>query len=79
MKIGKFNSEFWRKYFKVYDVLNLCIPYTELKKEFVKRYIFQALKANVIYENKYLLGTSLARPLIAQKQIEIAQQENTNL
>ncbi len=51
----------------------------DVKKEFVERYIFQALKANVIYENKYLLGTSLARPLIAQKQIEIAQQENTNL
>ena len=36
MKAHKFDSEFWRKYFKVYDVLNLCIPYIELKKEFVK-------------------------------------------
>jgi len=51
----------------------------DVKKEFIEKYIFQALKANAIYESKYLLGTSLARPLIAQKQIEIAKQENTNL
>ena len=50
----------------------------DLNKEFVKNYIFQALKANAVYEGKYLLGTSLARPLIAKKQIEIAKLENTN-
>ena len=48
----------------------------DLKKEFVEDYIFPALKANAIYEGKYLLGTSLARPLIAKKQIEIAHKEN---
>nr|MBC8444165.1 argininosuccinate synthase [Candidatus Woesearchaeota archaeon] len=48
----------------------------DLKKEFVDEYIFPALKANAIYEGKYLLGTSLARPLIAKKQIEIAHKEN---
>ena len=48
----------------------------DLKKEFVENYIFPAIKANAIYEGKYLLGTSLARPLIAKKQIEIAQKEN---
>ena len=48
----------------------------DLKKEFVENYIFPALKANAIYEGKYLLGTSLARPLIAKKQIEIAHKEN---
>lgn len=48
-----------------------------LKQEFVEKYVFQALKANAIYEGRYLLGTSLARPLIAKKQIEIALQENT--
>ena len=47
----------------------------DLKKEFVEEYIFPAIKANAIYENKYLLGTSLARPLIAKKQIEIANME----
>jgi argininosuccinate synthase len=47
----------------------------DLKKEFVTDYIFPAIKANAIYENRYLLGTSLARPLIAKKQIEIAHKE----
>jgi argininosuccinate synthase len=50
----------------------------DLKEEFVKDYIFRALKANAIYEGRYLLGTSLARPLIAKKQIEIARDEGTN-
>lgn len=49
----------------------------DLKQEFVEKYVFQALKANAIYEGRYLLGTSLARPLIAKKQIEIAQKEKT--
>lgn len=47
----------------------------DLKEEFVTDYIFPAIKANAVYENRYLLGTSLARPLIAKKQIEIAAQE----
>ncbi|CAN5204597.1 argininosuccinate synthase [soil metagenome] len=51
----------------------------DLKKEFVENYIFTALKANAVYEGKYLLGTSLARPLIAKKQIEIAIAEQTNM
>lgn len=50
-----------------------------LKQEFVEQYVFQALKANAIYEGRYLLGTALARPLIAKKQIEIARQENTSI
>lgn len=49
----------------------------DLKEEFVEKYVFQSLKANAIYEGRYLLGTSLSRPLIAQKQIEIARKENT--
>lgn len=49
----------------------------DLKQEFVENYVFQTLKANAIYEGRYLLGTSLARPLIAKKQIEIALKENT--
>lgn len=49
----------------------------DLKQEFVEKYVFQALKTNAIYEGRYLLGTSLARPLIAKKQIEIALQEDT--
>ncbi|POM75501.1 Argininosuccinate synthase, partial [Phytophthora palmivora] len=47
----------------------------DLREEFVKNYIFEAVKANAIYESRYLLGTSLARPVIAKKQVEIAQAE----
>jgi argininosuccinate synthase len=47
----------------------------DLKKEFVTDYIFEALKGNVVYEGRYLLGTALARPLLAKKQIEIASRE----
>lgn len=51
----------------------------DLKKEFVTDFIFPAIKSNSVYEGKYLLGTSLARPLIAKKQIEIAKKEKTNI
>ncbi len=44
----------------------------DLQREFVTDYIFQAVKANAVYEDRYLLGTALARPLIAKKQIEAA-------
>ena len=45
------------------------------KEEFVKDYAFRALKAGAIYENKYLLGTSFARPLMAKTLVEIAHKE----
>ena len=48
----------------------------DLKEEFVTDFIFPAIRANAIYEGRYLMGTSLARPLIAKKQIEIAAKEN---
>jgi len=47
----------------------------DLKEEFVTDYIFPALRGNALYEGRYLLGTALARPLIAKKQIEIAFKE----
>lgn len=47
----------------------------DVKDEFVKDYVFKALKANALYEEKYMLGTSLARPLIAKKLVEIAHKE----
>jgi len=50
----------------------------DLREEFVRDFIFPALRANAIYENLYLLGTSLARPLIAKRQIEIARLENAD-
>jgi len=49
----------------------------DLKAELVTDYIFPAIKANAIYEGRYLLGTSLARPLIAKRQVEIAHLEKT--
>lgn len=48
----------------------------DLKEEFVKEYIFRAIKSQAIYEGRYLLGTSVARPVIAKRQIEIAEIEN---
>jgi len=47
----------------------------DLREEFVRNYIFPMLRANAVYEGSYLLGTSIARPLIAKKQIEIAEKE----
>jgi len=50
----------------------------DLQEEFVRDYVFLALKANALYEGCYLMGTSLARPLIAKRQIEIAQLEGAD-
>jgi argininosuccinate synthase len=50
----------------------------DLREEFVRDFVFSALRANAKYEGSYLLGTSLARPLIAKKQIEIAEKEGAD-
>ncbi|TLY38003.1 MAG: argininosuccinate synthase [Nitrospirae bacterium] len=50
----------------------------DLRETFVRDYIFPMLRANVVYEGTYLLGTSIARPLIARRQIEIAEREGTD-
>ena len=50
----------------------------DLREEFIRDFVFPALRANAIYEGTYLLGTSLARPLIAKKQIEIARKEGAD-
>ncbi len=47
----------------------------DLREEFVTDYIFPALQGNAVYEGRYLLGTSLARPALAKRQVEIADQE----
>ncbi|HKV40374.1 MAG TPA: argininosuccinate synthase [Blastocatellia bacterium] len=47
----------------------------DLREEFVRDYVFTALKANAVYEGVYLMGTSLARPLIAKAHIDIARKE----
>ncbi|KAL3766298.1 hypothetical protein ACHAWU_005690 [Discostella pseudostelligera] len=51
-----------------------CIV-TDLRSEFVSNYIFEALKCNAIYEGRYLLGTSVARPCIAKEMVRIAAEE----
>ncbi len=50
----------------------------DLSEEFVAQYVFPAYRANAIYEGQYLLGTSLARPLIAKRQVEIARIEKAD-
>jgi len=50
----------------------------DVKEEFVRDYIFPTLKAGAVYEGKYLLGTSMARPLIAKKLVEIAEKEGAD-
>ena len=50
----------------------------DLREEFVKDFVWMAVKANALYEGVYLLGTSLARPVIAKRQIEIAQIEGAD-
>ena len=46
----------------------------DLREEFVRDYVFPMFRANTVYEGVYLLGTSIARPLIAKRQIEIAHE-----
>jgi len=50
----------------------------DLREEFVSEYIFPMLRVNAVYEGSYLLGTSIARPLIAKRQIEIAEKEGAD-
>lgn len=47
----------------------------DLRTEFVEDFILPAVQANAVYEDRYLLGTALARPCIAKRQIEIARRE----
>jgi uncharacterized membrane protein YgcG len=46
----------------------------DLREEFVRDYVFPMMRGNALYEGLYLLGTSIARPLIAKRQVEIARQ-----
>src|SRR5919107_5049371 len=50
----------------------------DLREEFVREYVWTAVKANAVYEGVYLMGTSLARPVIAKRQIEIARREGAD-
>ena len=50
----------------------------DLRKEFIEDYIYPTVKAGAVYENKYLLGTSFARPVIAKRIVEIAKKEGAD-
>jgi len=50
----------------------------DLREEFVRDYVFPMFRANTVYEGEYLLGTSIARPLIAKRLVEIARRENAD-
>lgn len=50
----------------------------DLREEFVRDFVFPAFRANAIYEGQYLLGTSIARPLIARHQVKIAEEEGAD-
>ena len=65
-----------RKKAKLLGVKNIYIE--NLENVFVKDYVFPMFRCNTIYEGMYLLGTSIARPLIAKRQIEIAETEGAN-
>ena len=51
----------------------------DLSEEFVREYVFPMFRCNAIYEGEYLLGTAIARPLIAKKLVEVGFQEGTNI
>ena len=60
---------------KAYDTGASKVVVEDLREEFLTGYVFPALQAGAVYEHKYLLGTSLARPVIAKHQVEVALRE----
>ena len=60
---------------KAYDTGANKVVVEDLREEFLTGYVFPALKAGAVYEHKYLLGTSLARPVLAKHQVEVALRE----
>ncbi len=65
-----------KKKAKLLGVKNIIIE--DLKEEFAKNYVYPMLRANAVYEGRYLLGTSIARPLIAKRLVEIAKKYSSN-
>ncbi|HKK31497.1 MAG TPA: argininosuccinate synthase domain-containing protein, partial [Alphaproteobacteria bacterium] len=61
-----------RKKAEMFGVRQIFVD--DLREEFVRDFVFPMFRANALYEGLYLLGTSIARPLIAKRQIEIAEQ-----
>jgi argininosuccinate synthase len=73
--VGQFEEDFAAVKAKAVSCgASKCIV-TDLRKDFVDNYVFEAIKSNAIYEGRYLLGTSIARPCIAKEMIRIATEE----
>lgn len=72
------NEEFQAAKEKALKIGASKIYIEDVKEEFVTDFIFPAIRANAVYEGRYLMGTSLARPLIAKEQIEIAKKEKAD-
>jgi len=73
--VGQFEEDFSAVKAKAVAVgATKCIV-TDLRKEFVSEYVFECIKSNAMYEGRYLLGTSIARPCIAKEMIRIATEE----
>jgi argininosuccinate synthase len=73
--VGQFEEDFEAVKAKAVAVgASKCIV-TDLRKEFVEDYVFELIKSNAIYEGRYLLGTSIARPCIAKEMIRICNEE----
>eukprot|EP00594_Rhizosolenia_setigera_P005137 CAMPEP_0178950366 /NCGR_PEP_ID=MMETSP0789-20121207/6611_1 /TAXON_ID=3005 /ORGANISM="Rhizosolenia setigera, Strain CCMP 1694" /LENGTH=419 /DNA_ID=CAMNT_0020631081 /DNA_START=165 /DNA_END=1424 /DNA_ORIENTATION=- len=73
--VGQFEEDFSAIQAKAVSCGALKCVVTDLRKEFVTDYVYEALKCNAIYEGRYLLGTSIARPCIAKEMIRIANEE----
>ena len=73
--VGQFEEDFSAVKAKAESVGALKCVISDLRKEFVTDYVFEALKCNALYEGRYLLGTSIARPCIAKEMIRIANEE----
>lgn len=73
--VGQYKEDFSRIEKKALECGALKCYIEDLQLDFVENYCWWAVKANALYEGRYLLGTSLARPCIAKRQVEIAQLE----
>jgi len=73
--VGQHHEDFEAVKAKAVSCGALKCVVTDLRADFVENYIFEALKCNAIYEGRYLLGTSVARPCIAKEMVRIAKEE----
>jgi argininosuccinate synthase len=73
--VGQFEEDFSKIQAKAVNCGALKCIVTDLRADFVENYVFEAVKCNAIYESRYLLGTSIARPCIAKEMIRIAIEE----